>query len=124
MQRGIGKHDPQVAIRRRDRFSNRRFRSLSQKDDRASWSGEEIPFEGVDVAVPASRLDIGDHDRQWLGIAMLASPELPYGFAVQRIASQMIATEPLDRDDFAAPERFGDERQPIFHHDFLSARID
>src|SRR5262245_65970045 len=49
-------------------------------------------------------VEIGDHHRQWLGVAVLTLAQLSHRSIVRRVAGEMITADPLDGDDAAIPD--------------------
>ncbi len=86
---------------------------VSHEHDRPLRAGEQLGFCRIDDGQAPGRLEIADHDGERLVAPALAHAQLGKRCRRARVARQVIATEPLDRDDRAVGQqalRTGDRR--------------
>ena len=86
---------------------------VSHEHDRPLRAGEQLGFCRIDDGQAPGRLEIADHDGERLVAPALARAQLGKRRRRARVARQVIATEPLDRDDRAVGQqalRTGDRR--------------
>ena len=112
LQRRAGQHRAEPGEAGRD--AGQRFvgtGALLQQHDRPLGGFEERTLRGADPDQRAERGDARRHHRERLRLARLALAQRRDGRAMACVAGEVVATQPLDRDDPALPqqrERTGD----------------
>ena len=109
VQRRVGEHQPELGRARSDGGSHRRARDSRRQHDRALDGLEQPPLLGPERDERARGVRVGDHQRERLVLAVLATAQRGDGTLVGGVAGEMEAAESLDRDDrtsrAAAPRR-------------------
>ena len=117
VQRGVGQHDPELAVARRRRRGDAclrlRLRPARQQHDRPGRAGQQVGGRGVDLGQAPRRGQVRGHDRERLVLAVLAGPQPRDGLLAGGVGGQVIAAQPLHGEDPALPEQFGGRRQRL-----------
>ncbi len=101
MQGRRRQHEAERIQARGNAIGKSRSAPAAQQDDRGLGSGERRRLGIADAAIAPDDVEIpGDH-RERLRTAALALPQPLDGRGIGRIADQMIAAKPFDRDDLA-----------------------
>ncbi len=118
VQRGVRQQQPDRAVAGRDRRGDR-ARLLGARDGdqhhRGLRAGEQ---PGGHVGHDPERRghgEVADEDREGLGDALLALAQAGHRLGLARVAGQVVAADPLHRDDAAAadhPQRVGQRGVP------------
>ena len=121
VQRRVGQHHAEVRqaggdvgegfyVRSHPRPLSRRARGAQQHDG-SLRRFQQLPFVFAGFDPACQRRDVGRHDRERLGVALLALAEAGDGGGVLGVADQMKAAQSLDRQNLAreqACQRGGD----------------
>ena len=107
MERGRGQHEAQRVEAGRHAAGQMSRTAGAQQDDRGLRSCELALLVGTDAAVLANDVEVARHQRERLGRAALQLPQLCERRDIGRVAGQMVATDALDREDFAVTYKVG-----------------
>ena len=75
-----------------------------QDHDRGGSARQQVLGRAVDGAIAPDNVKITRHQCQRLGMTPLAGPQLGHRPLIERVAGEMEATQPLDRDDGAGEQ--------------------
>jgi hypothetical protein len=105
VQRGVGQHDAEAGIARRDTWSDRggdtRIAAAGQQNDGPARIGEQGAVRIVENRDPFGRRGIAHHDGEGLAAAALALAQEIHCCVARRVAGEVKAAEAFDREDRA-----------------------
>ena len=104
MQRRIGEHNPQAPVVAEICEVLRSF--LFQRDNGAAYAFQKRSLRLRDPAERPGAVEIPAHDRQRLFFAVLPPPETADRLRIARVAGEMDATEPFDRENVSPGQSF------------------
>ena len=110
MQRRIGEHQADVGEVRRD--AGREDAAAAGEHDRPRARFQQRALRVADLGEARRARRIGDHHGKGFGLARLAAAQRRHRRLVARVANEVEAAEPLERDDAAA--RGCSRRSPRF----------
>ena len=113
MQRRVGQHHAEVGRARGDRGRHPRARAARGQHDGALGTGEQRRVGRAQLDELPGRPQGGGHQRERLVLAVLAGAQGRHGPLVGGDAGQVIAADPLDRDDRPGEERRGRRGQRV-----------
>jgi hypothetical protein len=116
MQRGVGEHDPQLAVARRDRLGDRGAGPARQQHHRPPGSGQQRLARLVHLAQLPRGRQAGDHQRERLVLPVLARPQRRRGGLAARVHGEVVSPQPLDRHYLAPGQQPGRFRQGVPRH--------
>ena len=88
-----------------------------QQHDGSLRRFQQSPFGFADFDPECQRRDVGRHDREGLGVALLAQAQASHGGDVLGIANEMKPAEPLKRQNVTGEEAFQRGGDYIIHYD-------
>ena len=107
MQRRVREHHPEVRASRRDRRGDRRPGAPASDDDRPHAVGEQGLLGRGELDELAGAVEVRRHERERLALAPLALAQGRHRALVGRRAGEVVAADPLDRQDRARDEHPG-----------------
>ncbi len=99
VQRRVREHDAEVGRAGRDGGRDGRVRQAAREDDRALARAQQLLRALADLDERARQLDVGDEQRERAVLAVLAAAQRGDRRLVVGTAGEVIAAEPLDRED-------------------------
>ena len=110
VERGVREHEPERVEIGRDRGGDLRRGAGAADHDGAADSGQERALLVAQDGEALGRRNVERHHGEGLAVAVLAPAELGDRADVRRVADEVVAAEPLQRDDLPASEPLGDLR--------------
>ena len=104
VQGGVGEHDPEVAMALGHRLGDRAVVTFPQEDNGSSGGSKEAGLNRADLAETPRCLQIRDHDGEGFGLPVLPPAQCAHDGILECVAGQVVAPEPLDRDDVPRPQ--------------------
>ncbi len=102
VERRVREHQPEPRRAGSDGGGERRVRASANEHDRPLARAQQFELPLVQVG---EWFRVGGHDREGLLLPVLACPEPGHRLLVRRIAGEVVAPEPLDRDHGAVPQQ-------------------
>ncbi len=99
VQRRVRQHHADVAVARRDRGRERRVRPARQQHDRPPAPGQQLDRGAVELDQPAGGREVGRHHGERPLLPVLARPQRRDGRLGRGVDREVVAAEPLDRED-------------------------
>ena len=115
MERRVGQHHAEVGAAGRDRGGDRGAGPAPGDRDRPLPPAEQALLGRAQLDQPPRRIEVGGDQREGLALAALAAPQLRNRALVGGPAGEVVAADPLDREDRAAGQhrRGGGDRVAV-----------
>ncbi len=107
VKRRVRQHDAELGSAGGDRDRDVCASSARREHDRASGGGEQRPLEIGELDQRRCRRGVAHHQRERAVLAPLARTQLAHGAVVARRAREVVAADPLDRQEGALREPAG-----------------
>ena len=99
MQRRIGQEHAEPRVARRDAVGEIALGAARHEHNRRGGGGEQLRGRVGNGGARADGVEVGEHDREWFLLAVLAATEFRDGSLVGCIAHEVVAADALDRHD-------------------------
>ena len=109
----IGEHDTELVESGGHRVGHRGGREPRQQHDGPLGAGEDGDRPVGHLDHLGEDVEVRGHEREGLVRTVLAPAQLGDGRGVRRVAGQVVAADPLDRQDRPRPQRLDGERQGL-----------
>ena len=107
VKRGVGNHHAELRRARRDLLRHGCPLAAAGDHHRSAGTGEERLLAGGQLDERAGGLEVGRHERERLGVAMLSLAKRPDDLRKVRATCEVIAAESLEGHDPPGPQRLG-----------------
>ena len=107
VNRRIGKHQAEPAVGGGHQGRNRAIRGLGRDDDRAFRAGQQPFLHVAQHRQPLGGCQVSGHDGKGFFVPLLPLAQTPDRLRVAGVHGQVIAADPLDRQDLPRAQELG-----------------
>ncbi len=125
VQRRVRQHDAKMGQAWRDAGqASVAIRALAHQYDGSLRRFQRLPFNIIAFHPACQRGDVGRHDRERLGIALLALAQAGHGGGVLGVADQVKTAQTLDGQNLAGEQTSQRSGDDIIHFDHFTSGVE